>query len=148
MHKVGHGILRGVEARGEVNEINGSFGTMQLLHQRGQGALVGPDLTNSPERDPLALRQDIVDPNASLNPDHIGYELTLRDGRTVVGVIASDRPGRFLLRQPGGATITVEHDQIVTQRQLTQSLMPEGLGALGEDKLRDLITYLTTPAGR
>ena len=115
---------------------------------RGQGGLVGPDLTNSPERDPLALRQDIVDPNASLNPDHIGYELTLRDGRTVVGVIASDRPGRFLLRQPGGAAITVEHDQIVTQRQLPRSLMPEGFGALGEDKLRDLLTYLTTPAGR
>ena len=115
---------------------------------RGQGGLVGPDLTNSPERDPLALRQDIVDPNASLNPDHIGYELTLRDGRTVVGVIASDRPGRLLLHQPGGVTTSVEHDQIVTQRQLARSLMPEGFGALGEDKLRDLITYLTTPVGK
>ncbi len=115
---------------------------------RGQGTLVGPDLTNSPERDPLALRQDIVDPNASLNPDHIGYELTLRDGRIVVGVIASDRPGRFLLRQPGGVTIPVEHGQIAMQRQLARSLMPEGFGALGEDKLRDLLTYLTTPAGK
>jgi putative heme-binding domain-containing protein len=111
---------------------------------RGRGALVGPDLGNSPDRDPLALLADITAPNASLNPDHIGYELTRRDGMIVVGVIASDRPGRFLVRQPGGSTVVIEETDIVAQRQLPKSLMPEGYAELGEEKLRDLVTYLTT----
>jgi putative heme-binding domain-containing protein len=115
---------------------------------RGQGAKVGPDLSNSPERDPAGLREDIVNPSATLNPDYIGYELTLKNETTVIGTIASDRPGRFLVQQPGGTLIEVSQADIKTMRQLPTSLMPAAFGALGDEALRDIITYLITPAGK
>ena len=111
---------------------------------RGRGGEVGPDLTNSPERDAFALLADITTPNASLNPDHIGYELTRRDGSVLIGVIASDRPGRFLVHQADGTVVNVEQAEIVAQRQVTKSIMPEGYAELGAEQLSDLVTYLTS----
>ena len=110
---------------------------------RGEGRQVGPDLSNSPERDIAALRQDIVEPNATLNPDHLAFEIEKKDGSKIIGVIASDRPGRFLIQQAALDPVEVPFDDIKEMRQLPISLMPEGLAALGEEGLRDVLTYLT-----
>ncbi|HAV61857.1 MAG TPA: hypothetical protein DCY13_05790, partial [Verrucomicrobiales bacterium] len=111
---------------------------------RGEGRAVGPDLSNSPERDLAALRQDILQPNATLNPDHLAFEIEKKDGTVIVGVVASDRPGRFLVHQASLDPVEVESTEIRQMRQLAVSLMPEGLDALGEDGLRDVLTYLTS----
>jgi putative heme-binding domain-containing protein len=111
---------------------------------RGEGRQVGPDLSNSPERDIAALRQDIVQPNATLNPDHLAFEIEKKDGTKIVGVVASDRPGRFLMQQAALDPVEVKFDDIKEMRQLPISLMPEGLAALGEEGLRDVLTYLTS----
>jgi hypothetical protein len=44
--------------------------------------------------------------------------------------------------------LEVSQGDIKTMRQLPTSLMPAGLGALGDEALRDIITYLITPAGK
>ncbi len=111
---------------------------------RGEGRAVGPDLSNSPERDLAALRQDILRPNATLNPDHLAFEIEKKDGSTIVGVVASDRPGRFLIQQAAIDPVEVRFDDIREMRQLAVSLMPEGYDSLGEEALRDLLTYLTS----
>ena len=111
---------------------------------RGEGRQVGPDLSNSPERDIAALRQDIVQPMPTLNPDHLAFEIEKKDGSKIVGVSSSDRPGRVLIQQAALDPVEVQFDDIKEMRQLPISLMPEGLEALGEEGLRDVLTYLTT----
>jgi putative heme-binding domain-containing protein len=111
---------------------------------RGEGRSVGPDLSNSPERDIAALRQDILHPNAALNPDYLAFEIDKKDGNSLVGVVASDRPGRFLIQQAAIDPVEVLFDDIKEMRQMPISLMPEGFESLGEEALRDLLTYLSS----
>ena len=86
----------------------------------------------------------IVNPNAALNPDHLGFELELNNGEMVSGTITSDGPSRFLVQQAGVVSVAVPHADIKATRQLSLSLMPAGFEALGEETLRDLITFLIT----
>ena len=113
---------------------------------RGQGGKVGPDLSNSPERDPAAVHQDIVDPNAAINPDYIGYQLKLDNDDILAGTVTTAGPGVYRVQQASGVSIEVKQSDIKSMRQLTTSLMPVGFGALGDEPLRDLLSYLTTPA--
>jgi putative heme-binding domain-containing protein len=111
---------------------------------RGNGGKVGPDLSNSPERDAAALHEDIVDPNAAINPDYIGYQLRLDSDDILAGTVTTAGPGVYRVQQASGVPIEVKQSDIKSMRQLSTSLMPVGFAALGAEPLRDLITYLTT----
>lgn len=54
-----------------------------------------------------------------------------KKGSTIVGVVASDRPGRFLIQQTAIEPVEGLFDDIKEMRQLTTSLMPEGYESLG-----------------
>ena len=45
---------------------------------RGEGAIVGPDLSNLIHRDPASVLRDIKEPNAAINPDYVAYNVRLR----------------------------------------------------------------------
>lgn len=114
---------------------------------RGTGSKVGPDLSNSPTRNPAAIQEDVINPNATLNPDYLTYGIELTNGSVIVGTLSSDRPNHFQIQQADGKLVEVDEGEIETIRQMPNSLMPVGLKeTLGEEKLRDLITYLTNKA--
>jgi hypothetical protein len=52
---------------------------------RGEGVKVGPDLDNLIHSDYASLLKNISDPGAAINPDAVGYIVTLKDGTAVVG---------------------------------------------------------------
>ena len=56
----------------------------------GEGGKIGPDLSNLIYRDYVSVLRDITEPSAALNPDHIAYQLELKDGNSVTGVIVGD----------------------------------------------------------
>ncbi len=111
----------------------------------GQGGAIGPEITGSDRRNLKYLLENILDPNMVVPADFRVSVFTLKDGRTLTGVIP-ERTERTLTVQTPAERLTIEKTQIVKQEQLAQSLMPEGLlAALGEENVVNLIAYLMGP---
>src|SRR5262249_33299828 len=113
-------------------------------HQiRGEGHKVGPDLSNLTQRDYGSVLRDITEPNAAINPDHLAYEVALKDGESLAGVLQQEDEGAVVVAVPGFAARRILKAQIDTLKPSTVSLMPEGLrGVLGEAALKDLMSFL------
>src|SRR5262249_17476759 len=97
-------------------------------HQvNGRGGKIAPDLSNLIFRDYESVRKDIVSPNAALNPDHLAYNVELRDGDALTGIIQSETPKQVVLADVSGKSRIVPRVEIASMRLSTVSLMPEGL---------------------
>ncbi|MBL9116457.1 MAG: c-type cytochrome [Verrucomicrobiaceae bacterium] len=108
----------------------------------GEGGKIGPDLTGSDRKNLDYLLGNIVDPNALVPADFRVSVFKLKDGRTVTGVIPEQTEKVITIQTPV-EKLTVERTQISEQKQLAQSLMPEGLlTALGEENVKHLIAFL------
>jgi len=109
----------------------------------GQGAKVGPSLDNQRHRDYASLWRDIVDPNATLNPDAIAYSVLFSDGTSATGVRLAETSEEITLAEPGGATRVVRKAEIDELVPLSVSLMPMGIEKLlSPIEFRDLMAYL------
>lgn len=117
-------------------------------HQfRGDGVKVGPELSNIVHSDYASLLKNITDPNASINPDAVGYTVTHKDGSIVIGTRLGETADELQIAQPGGAIAKLKKADIAKTEPMTVSLMPAGLDkALTPQELRDLMTYLLNEA--
>lgn len=109
----------------------------------GEGGRIGPDLSNLLHLNPESVLRDIIEPNASINPDYASFMLTLKSGVKLAGVIQPDGE-RLRVVEAVDKSTTIGRDDVAEVRASNVSLMPEGFKALGDEKLRDLLTYLTT----
>jgi putative heme-binding domain-containing protein len=114
---------------------------------RGEGHLVGPDLSNLVHRDYQSVLKDITAPNATINPDHVSYVVETHEDEIVSGVLQRESPDSVTLAQPGGNILKIRRRQIRSMTPSSLSLMPEGIhAALGEEATSDLMRFLlTTP---
>lgn len=111
----------------------------------GEGGRIGPDLSNLIYRDYASVYKDVTQPSAAINPDHIAYNIQLKDGDTLTGVIMDDKSDALVLGQATGQNLTVEKSKIAGMKASSLSLMPEGLlNALTPQQQRDLFTFLLT----
>ncbi len=110
----------------------------------GEGGTIGPDLTGA-ARDNLGyLLDNILFPSAVVNDDYRLTTLTLKDGRTLAGMIRG-RSGRTLNLQTITELVALAADDVAHEETLAQSLMPPGLlDALPAGDALDLIAYLMT----
>ena len=115
-------------------------------HQlRGDGVQVGPSLDNLVHSDYSSVLKNIADPNASINPDAVGYTVTLKDSTAVVGTRVAETEAELQIAQPGGVVAKLKKADIAKTEPMTVSLMPAGLDkVLSKEELRDLMTYLLT----
>jgi putative heme-binding domain-containing protein len=122
--------------------------TCATCHQlRGDGVKVGPELGNLIHSDYASLLKNISDPNASINPDAVGYTVSLKDGSAVIGTRLAETDAELQVAQPGGTVVKLKKTDIVGTEPMTVSLMPAGLDRmLTAEELRDLMTYLLTEA--
>jgi putative heme-binding domain-containing protein len=111
----------------------------------GRGGSIGPDLSNLQHRDYASVLRDIDHPSFALNPDYLGYNITLKDGRVLTGVVRSSKDD-IKIGDTKGNTTTVKRDEIDEMKASPISTMPEKLpDELGPERMRDLLTFLLTP---
>lgn len=114
---------------------------------RGDGVKMGPSLDNLIHADYASTLKNISDPNASINPDAVGYTVKLKSGGMVIGTRLAETEDELHIAQPGGAVAKLRKVEIQSTVPMTVSLMPVGLDkALTTEELRDLMTYLLTVA--
>ncbi|MCI0739943.1 MAG: ThuA domain-containing protein [Gemmataceae bacterium] len=110
---------------------------------RGEGNLYGPDLSNLIHRDRESVLQDILRPSATINPDHTGTLLTLKDATFLSGLVRTVSNDKYAVALPAGAQIELAKAGIASTEPLKTSLMPEGLGdLLSAEQTEDLLTFL------
>ena len=111
----------------------------------GQGGKIGPDLSNLVHRDYTSVLRDIIEPNAAINPEHIAYNIELKNGDALTGVLQSDTPEQIVLGDATGKSLSIPKEQLASMKPSTLSLMPEGLlKALSSEQVKDLLTFLLT----
>ncbi len=110
---------------------------------RGVGHAVGPDLAALHDKPADYLVYNILDPSAVIEPRFINYQVELKDGRTLSGIINGETATSLTLVQGGGAKEKILRSDIAEMRAAKLSLMPEGLEqAMTPQDLADLIAHL------
>ncbi|HKS35850.1 MAG TPA: neutral/alkaline non-lysosomal ceramidase N-terminal domain-containing protein [Verrucomicrobiae bacterium] len=131
--------LTGVVARGaEVFEKN----CAQCHAFAGQGHAVGPDLSAFRTKGVEDFLVAILDPAVAIEPRFINYQIEMRDGRSLSGVITAETATSLTLVQGGGVEEQIIRGDIVEIRASNLSLMPEGLEqGISAQQMADLIAY-------
>jgi putative heme-binding domain-containing protein len=116
-------------------------------HQiRGEGGTMGADLSNLIYRDYASVLKDIAEPSAAINPEHIAYDVELKDGSVETGVLLDNNRDEVVLGQTTGQMLKISKGKVAGMKASAISVMPEGLLlALDTQQQKDLMTFLLTP---
>ena len=110
---------------------------------RSEGGAIGPDLSNLVSRDAASVLRDIKDPNASINPDYVAYNVSLNDGNELTGFIRAQDNASIQLIGVDGKETQFRPTEVKEMRVSSVSLMPTGLvDGLKDEQMRDLLTFL------
>jgi putative heme-binding domain-containing protein len=111
---------------------------------REAGGKIGPDLTRiGAIRTGRDLLEAVVFPSASIVRGYEPYQVTLRDGRVVAGILGRETAEAVFLVTAERAEVRVARSGIASLEPSRVSIMPQGLdGQLSRQELGDLIAYL------
>ena len=109
----------------------------------GEGGEAGPDLTLiGKDKSKEYLLESIIKPSAHIAQGFDVVSITLKNGETETGSLASESPAQILLKRADGSTVTIDTKQ-VQQRVTSPSSMPEIYGQLlTRAQLRDVVSFL------
>lgn len=141
-------LLPEVEKKGNVENGKLMFTVnCSTCHTFGNaGAQVGPNLTGMGAHSAGELLATIVDPNAEVDPSFTAWNIETKDGQAFAGVIARENPTSIFLKFQGGEK-EIKTADIKTRVNTGRSLMPDVLGELGAELLRDIIAYMQATDG-
>jgi len=118
-----------------------------VCHQVGnKGFDFGPKLTEIGSKLPKeAQLESIVHPSTGISFGFEGWELKMKDGSTLSGIISSKTETDIELKYPGGSVQKIKTSDVKSMKQLKQSLMPENLHQqLSNQELADLLEYMSS----
>lgn len=110
------------------------------------GAEIGPALTGMGSHGPAELLTAIVDPNREVEPSYLAWNIETKDGQFYAGIIVRENPTSITLKSLAGQQ-EVKVADIKSRVNTGRSLMPEGFDGLGEETLRDILTYIVSVDG-
>ena len=112
----------------------------------GAGGTIGPDLTGAGRQNLEYLLENILFPSALVPAEFRQTTLTLKDGRSLSGIVRSRNNQAVVLEMIGEST-TISRPDIDEETTSQLSLMPEGqLDAMTEAQAVDLIGFLMSTA--
>jgi len=133
--------LKGNEIKGmEVYQQNCS-----LCHQiRGtMGVNLGPDLGTTHNWSANAIMANILAPNLSIASGFDLWEVELKNGESVQGIISTETPNAITLRNVGSMEKTISRNDINSLKALNMSVMPDGLDKqINQQHMADLLAFL------
>jgi putative membrane-bound dehydrogenase-like protein len=136
--------LPGDAARGKVVFQKATCASCHRLG--GIGIQVGPDIADVRTRAPEALLVDILDPNAAIDAHYVNYLITLKNGKVLSGIIASESASSITLSRADQQTNVILRQDIEPDGLAAtgKSLMPEGLEKnISTQDMADLLAFLT-----
>jgi putative heme-binding domain-containing protein len=109
----------------------------------GVGVDVGPDISDTRTKTPEMLLTDILNPNAAIDANYVGYSVRLKDEKVLTGIIVAETAAGITLRRAENQTELVLRADIEEIRSTGRSLMPEGVEKnVNKQEMADLIAFL------
>ncbi|MBM3994793.1 MAG: c-type cytochrome [Planctomycetes bacterium] len=109
----------------------------------GRGADVGPDLSSIGRVERRAILESILQPSANVAPHYVAWHLETADGKVRNGMLLHTYLDEYTYLDAKGERFKVRTGDLVEQRPLTTSIMPDGLvDRLTDQEIRDLLAYL------
>jgi putative membrane-bound dehydrogenase-like protein len=107
------------------------------------GVNVAPDISDSRTKTPAQLLNDILNPNQAIDNNYVSYTVLTKDGKSEMGIVATETAASITLRQPEGKTILILRQEIDELKSNGISLMPEGLEKnITVEQMADLIAFI------
>lgn len=105
----------------------------------------GPKLSEIGSKLPKeSLLESILNPSAGIGFGYEGWELKMKDGSTMTGIISSKTETDIELKFPGGGKKQIKTADVKMLTQMKQSMMTEGLHEnLSAQDMANLLEYLT-----
>lgn len=111
----------------------------------GEGSALGPDFVTVKTTGKEKLLTNIIDPNAEVRPEFVGYVVETKDDQSLLGLVVSENATSVTLRQAYGRQDVIPRTNIAKLHSQGQSVMPEGLEAgLTPQAMADLLEYIST----
>ena len=111
----------------------------------GEGTEFGPDLTNFAKSQTTdVVIRSIIQPSADISHGFAGYEVELKDGKKIHGLVLSDGNPTVVASQ-GGIVQMMPRNKMKKKSALNRSLMlsAEQLG-FGAQEVADVVAYMRT----
>ncbi|MEO9021495.1 MAG: PVC-type heme-binding CxxCH protein [Ginsengibacter sp.] len=117
-----------------------------VCHQaQGVGADFGPKLSEIGSKLPKeGLLEAISNPSGGISFGYESWELHMKNGSVIMGLIASKTSDELMLKYPGGKKEMIQIKDIKTMKKLQESIMPALQEAMTTQELADLLAYLAS----
>jgi len=116
-----------------------------VCHQvKGTGRPVGPDLAALTDNSLKALLTGIILPNQAVEDKYQRYDLRLRDGTTMMGMVREETGNSVTLVGLDGNEHIILRSEIQSMSSTGRSLMPEGLeSVLNPQQMADIHAFIS-----
>lgn len=117
-----------------------------VCHQvNKEGYDFGPNLSEIGTKLPKeAILEAIVQPSAGIGFGYESWQLNMKDGTVLTGIIASKTETDIDLKYPAGIKQRVKTSDVKSKKELTESMMPSGLHeTMSKQELADLLAFLS-----
>jgi putative membrane-bound dehydrogenase-like protein len=109
----------------------------------GRGQDVGPDLSTIGNTDRRHILESILQPSNTVAPHYVAWHLETADGKVRNGMLLHTNLDEYTYLDAKGGRFKLRTGDLVEQRPLTTSIMPEALAdTMTDQELRDLLAYL------
>ena len=116
-------------------------------HQiNGEGVDYGPKLSEIGSKLPREGQLlAILYPDAGISFGYEGWDIKMKDGTILRGMVASRTESDWMIKMPDGSLQSYKIKEMVSKKQIANSLMPAGFHeVMDEQQLADLTAYLMT----
>jgi putative membrane-bound dehydrogenase-like protein len=108
-----------------------------------KGVDFGPNLNTLKSRNALSIITEIINPNNSIADKYGQWELELKNGTRLTGIITSENDQTIALKLMGGSVQNISKSNIKSKKDLRVSAMPNGLEAnINVKAMADLLAYI------
>ncbi|MGY3052041.1 putative membrane-bound dehydrogenase-like protein [Pedobacter sp. UYEF25] len=121
--------------------------TCAVCHQaNGKGFDFGPNLSEIGSKLPKeGLFDAIINPSSGISFGYESWQVDMKDGSNLVGIISSRTETDIELKYPGGSTQKIKTADVKLLKKLPGSMMPEGINeTITKQEFSDLLEYLTS----
>ena len=123
-----------------------SAGGCLACHRVGaKGSVTGPNLSSVGARlTPEAIRRQLTEPSATIDPKNRLTELVLADGKSAQGRLVNQDPFSVQLINVSGELVAYQRAQIREIHVVDPPKMPSFKSVLTDEQINNLVAYLST----
>ncbi len=118
-----------------------------VCHQiNGEGIDFGPKLSEIGDKLPKEGQYlAIMYPDAGIGFGYEGWDLKMKDGSTLSGIISSKTETDLVLKMPGGTVQNLKTANVKSMKVMANSMMPTGLmDGMSKDEAVNLVEYMVS----